>query len=314
MGALLDLVQLRTFVAIADCGGFGRAAAALRTSQPTVSQHVRGLERVVGRPLVERAGRLTRFTPAGETLLVEARRLLAMHDDAMSRLGAGRPLTLTVGAIEDAAGQVLPDLLAALLSALPGYDVVFRLDRSPILAEETTRGTLDMALILGAMANVGGTEVGSLPLRWLAAPGWFPPPMGAQLPLVAFQEPCGLRRQAVRVLEGLGWAVRITTEAVNLEGVLAAARAGLGVALLPTAYGVPDGLRELHELPPQGAMGLWLVGRQGLDPAITANSGDILRKFFSSVMIPSVPAPPTDRRFELKLIDNSNCSAGVESA
>ncbi|MFD0888921.1 LysR family transcriptional regulator, partial [Streptosporangium algeriense] len=56
MGALLDLVQLRTFVAIAECGGFGRAASALRTSQPTVSQHVRSLERVVGRPLVERAG------------------------------------------------------------------------------------------------------------------------------------------------------------------------------------------------------------------------------------------------------------------
>ncbi|SNT58721.1 DNA-binding transcriptional regulator, LysR family [Streptosporangium subroseum] len=283
MGALLDLVQLRTFVAIAECGGFGRAASALRTSQPTVSQHVRSLERVIGRPLVERTGRATRFTAAGEVLLVEARRLLAAHDEAMGRLGAERVSSLTVGAIEHAAAHALPDLLTALLSALPGYDVVFRLDRSTILAEETRRGTLDLALILGAVANAGGREVGSLPLRWLAAPGWCPPPRGRPLPLVAFQEPCGLRGQAVRTLEGLGWNVRIATEATNLDGILTAARARLGIALLPTAYGVPPGLEELYQFPQQGTVGLRLLGRQGLNPAIEASAAETLRKFFASV-------------------------------
>ncbi|MEV7006680.1 LysR family transcriptional regulator [Streptosporangium sp. NPDC051022] len=283
MGALLDLVQLRTFVAIAECGGFGRAASALRTSQPTVSQHVRSLERVVGQPLVERAGRLTRFTATGEALLAEARRLLAAHDEAMCRLGAERPPTLTVGAIEHAASPVLPDLLTVLMAALPGHDVVFRLDRSTVLAEATLRGTLDMALILGAVANVGGTEVGSLPLRWLAAPGWVPPAPGAPLPLVAFQEPCGLRQQAVRALERLGWIVRITTEATNLDGVLTATKARLGIALLPTACGVPQGLKELHQLPPQGTLGLRLLSRQGLNPAVATYAGDTLRNFFSAV-------------------------------
>ncbi|GAA0403413.1 LysR family transcriptional regulator [Microbispora corallina] len=283
MGALLDLVQLRTFVAIAECGGFGRAASALRTSQPTVSQHVRALERVVGQPLVERTGRSTRFTAAGETLLVEARRLLAVHDEAMCRLGAERPAVLTVGAIEHAAYQVLPDLLGALMAALPGREVTFRLDRSTALAEATLRGTLDLALILGVVPDIGGVQVGTLPLRWLSAPGWFMPPSDGPVPLVAFQEPCALRRQAVRTLEGLGWTVRITTEATNLEGVLGAARAGLGVALLPTAYGVPQGLEELCHLPPQGSIGLRLVSRKGLDTAIEAGAGEALRRFFSSV-------------------------------
>ncbi|MBP2707687.1 LysR family transcriptional regulator [Microbispora sp. RL4-1S] len=293
MGALLDLVQLRTFVAIAECGGFGRAASALRTSQPTVSQHVRSLERVVGQPLVERTGRSTRFTSAGETLLVEARRLLAAHDAAMCRLGAERPAALTVGAIEHAACQVLPDLLGALMAALPGQDVVFRLDRSTALAEATTRGTLDMALILGVVPNVGGVQVGTLPLHWLSAPGWFMPPPDGPVPLVAFQEPCALRTRAVRALEGLGWSVRITTEATNLEGVLAAARAGLGVALLPTAYGVPQGLEEVRHLPSQGSIGLRLVSRQGLDAAIEAGAGEALRRFFSSIT--DFPGPLAER-------------------
>jgi molybdate transport repressor ModE-like protein len=73
----LDLVHLRTLVEIADCGGFHRAAAALHLSQSTVSQHVRALEKVFREPLVHKSGRGTAFTPAGDALLVEARRILA---------------------------------------------------------------------------------------------------------------------------------------------------------------------------------------------------------------------------------------------
>jgi len=91
MAAPLDLAHLRSLVTIADVGGFSRAARTLHLSQPTVSQHVRLLEKRVGAPVVERAGRATRFTPVGERLLVEARRILAVHDDALVRLGAAPP-------------------------------------------------------------------------------------------------------------------------------------------------------------------------------------------------------------------------------
>jgi DNA-binding transcriptional LysR family regulator len=49
----LDLAQLRAFVAVADVGHFGRAAAMLTMSQQAVSKRVAGLERAVG-PLLER--------------------------------------------------------------------------------------------------------------------------------------------------------------------------------------------------------------------------------------------------------------------
>jgi len=100
MSHLLDLTHLRSFLAIADTGGFGRAATALHVSQSTISQHVRLLEKRLGRPLVERAGRATRFTPAGERLLVEARRILAVHDDALARLAAADGSEVETGARE----------------------------------------------------------------------------------------------------------------------------------------------------------------------------------------------------------------------
>ena len=53
----LDITPLRSLIAVADTGGFHRAAAALQLSQSAVSQHIRRLERVLGRPLVEPDGR-----------------------------------------------------------------------------------------------------------------------------------------------------------------------------------------------------------------------------------------------------------------
>jgi molybdate transport repressor ModE-like protein len=62
MGRVLDIYALRSLVAVADCGGFHRAATTLGVSQSAVSRHIRRLEKVTGRPVVERQGRGTAFT------------------------------------------------------------------------------------------------------------------------------------------------------------------------------------------------------------------------------------------------------------
>jgi DNA-binding transcriptional LysR family regulator len=62
MAKVLDITPLRSLIAVADAGGFHRAAATLQLSQSAVSQHIRRLERVLGRPLVEPDGRRTRLT------------------------------------------------------------------------------------------------------------------------------------------------------------------------------------------------------------------------------------------------------------
>ncbi|MFB7249855.1 LysR family transcriptional regulator [Microbacterium sp. NPDC056234] len=104
MDVTLDITLLRTFVAIREHGGFGRAAEALQCSQPTVSQHVRVLERRLGRPLVEKSGRIARFTPSGERLLVEARRIISVHDEALRHLTEG-----SAGSAESGAAEASPD-------------------------------------------------------------------------------------------------------------------------------------------------------------------------------------------------------------
>jgi DNA-binding transcriptional LysR family regulator len=286
----LDLIHLRTLVAIAECGGFHRAAAALRLSQSTVSQHVRLLERRLKQPLVEKAGRGVRLTVVGEALLVEARRILAVHDESLRRLEVSSERVILVGSTEHAADQMLPQLLGAMRHGFPGRSVRFRIDRSTQLAEAVARGTLDLAVVL-AGAEPLGTRIGLLPLRWYAAPQFAVPEAGEAWPVVAFEEPCGLRQQAFQAFDQAGWVATITAESTSLDGVVAAVRAGLGVALLPSAGRTPAGLVALRELPDQGAIGLQVVARRGIDPDLERTACDVGREFFfSRAYLRSVPA------------------------
>lgn len=270
----LDVRPLRTFVAVAECGGFHRAAAVLHVSQPTVSDHVRRLENACGTALVQRAGRASRLTPAGETLLAEARRMLTIHDDVLARLAAPLSRELTVGSTEHAADQLLPRLSTALAGS-----VRYRLDRGTGLREALDRGDLDLALLLAAPADERSAAAGLLDVRWYAAPGWEPAP--GPVPLVGLDEPCALRDRAVATLTAAGSAVTVACEAAYLAGVLAAARAGLGVTLLATMGHTPEGLVERPDLPHAAPLPVTVRGRRGLPPETLASTAsavaDVLR-------------------------------------
>ncbi|HVT70503.1 MAG TPA: LysR family transcriptional regulator, partial [Trebonia sp.] len=134
----LDITPLRSLIAVADAGGFHRAASDLGLSQSAVSQHIRRLERVVGRPVVEPDGRRTRLTPAGVILLDQARKIIAVHDEALRHLGlaAGAAAAeFVIGTTDHAADHLLPPIVEALAAESPGLDVTFRFDRTTALNE-----------------------------------------------------------------------------------------------------------------------------------------------------------------------------------
>ncbi|MEU6643987.1 LysR substrate-binding domain-containing protein [Saccharomonospora sp. NPDC046836] len=268
MATSLELDHLRTLVAIAECGGFSKAAAALHISQPALSQHVRLLERGLKRKLFVKDGRGMRFTPEGERVLSEARQILAVHDEALARLRVRPEQTIVVGSSEHSAEQLLPELIRALNAAFPGAQTRFEIGRSTQLADSVAKGVVDFAVILASRGNEGGREIGRFPLSWWASPDWQPPAERDSVPLVAFEEPCALRERALAALSTEGYRVTVAGQSTTLEGVLAGVRAGLGVALLPSIGGAPAGLVARDELPAVGTAGVNLLARQGLDPEV----------------------------------------------
>jgi DNA-binding transcriptional LysR family regulator len=261
---VLDIPALRSLVAVADCGGFHRAAAALHLSQSAVSQHLRKVEGVVGAAVVERSGRGVVFTEVGQKVLRHARTILAAHDTALADLGATERALLTIGATEHGADVMLAGLTKALRERLPDRRLRFRLDRNVSLADSIERGLIDLAIMLDGAALDRANASGLVRLQWISG-RTFAAPMRDPLPLVIFSEPCTLREPAFSILEDRQIAYEVVAECADLSGLYAAVRSGLGVALLPMIGKLPDGLCPAEGLPPANFASVLVRGRTGID-------------------------------------------------
>jgi DNA-binding transcriptional LysR family regulator len=272
MDRILGIAPLRSFVAVADCGGFHRAATSLHLSQGAVSQHVRRLEATLGRTLVERDGRGSRFTAAGDALLARARRILALHDETLCDFGVELEPTLVIGSTEHAAAQLLPELAMCF----PDHRLRFRIDRGAQLRTALTEGRIDLALLLGPADEAAARAVGELELTWYAAPDWRPPPPGEPVPLVAFDAPCAIRNRALETLSAHGLPAEVGCEAAHLAGMQVAVRAGLGVGLMATLGQGLEGLVARHDLPAAEPVTLAVWSRRGLRPALAEEAAAAL--------------------------------------
>ncbi|HEY6787533.1 MAG TPA: LysR family transcriptional regulator [Trebonia sp.] len=282
MNRTLDIGPLRSFVAVADAGGFQRAADVLHLSQGAISQHVRRLESAIGRPLVERRGRGWRFTADGEQLLTQARRLLALHDEVLIGFYDDATKTVIIGSTEHAAAQLLPYLVDALGQSLPGYRTKFRIDRGTKLRESFAAGQIDIALLLGPADDPRAAAVGDLELTWYSSVGWTPPSGGEPVSLVAFNNPCALRSRALETLARHSIPVVISAEAQQLAGVQAAVSAGLGVALMATLGQAPEGMVAQANLPRPEPLPLAVWSRQGLNATVSDSVSDALRRLLTA--------------------------------
>jgi DNA-binding transcriptional LysR family regulator len=153
----MNLRQLEYFVAVVEQGSFTAASELLFVSQPSLSQQIAALERELGGQLLERLPRGVRLTPAGESLLGEARATLRHADRA--RRAARMALALDAGQLEvaaatSAAAGILPRVLHDWLGQHPAIEVS--------LLEYPHRSGLDEAVRDGA----GDIAVGSLPSSW----------------------------------------------------------------------------------------------------------------------------------------------------
>jgi DNA-binding transcriptional LysR family regulator len=280
MPQVLDIAPLRSVVAVADCGGFHRAAAVLHLTQSAVSQHVRRIEAVVGGPVVERSGRGVAFTELGHRVLTHARTILTAHDNALGDLGAAEERVLLVGATEHGADVMLPGLTAALGERLPDWRLRFRLDRNVMLADAIEHGVLDVAVMLDGSGLDPANAAGVVELKWVSSRS-FSVPARAPLPVVMFAEPCVLREPTFSALDRIGVDYRIGAESADLFGLFAAVRSGMGVALLPMIGKLPDGLCLAEGLPPTNRASVFVRGRAGSDAEVVAAVEQAVRDVLS---------------------------------
>lgn len=243
----MEVRQLEYLVAVADHGGFTKAASALRVSQPALSHGVRVAEDELGVQLFARLGRSVRLTDAGERVVAAARRVLDELADlrAVASRAAGAVVgTLELAALPTLSADPLAPIIGRFRVAHPG--VVVRVGEPEVLTavEEAVRsGRAELGFTDLTTGAHGLTRIELMRQRTVAVlPPGSDPGEGAltagalaAMPLVVTPVGTSMRRLLDRALARAGGEPNVVVEVHNREAIVPLVLAGAGVSLVPEA-------------------------------------------------------------------------------
>lgn len=214
-----DLVSLKLFVAVADCGNLTRAAEREHLAVSAVSKRIAELEELARAPLLHRYPRGVGLTPAGQTMLRHARQVLQgvdRMDAELAEYADGVRGHVHLHAVASALYQFLPEEIESFLSAYPGVHISL---------EEQTGKAVVLAVAVGA------AELGIVSAQ-TPAPGLAALPYHADR--LAIGVPLGhplARRKAVRFAEALDYAFVGPHADSSIAQLMAAGASACGKAL-----------------------------------------------------------------------------------
>ena len=259
----MDERRLRVFLAVVDEGGVTRAARALRTAQPSVSQTLRTLERECGVELFHRVGRRLRLTSAGEMLVGPARQALRSLEAAagavagVAALAAGR---LDIGALSTLASDPLSALIGRFRQAHDGVSVrVLESEGVTALAAIVRSGECELGIThLPTPTNdLRAHPLGRQELVLVFPPGRqsssapFPVQELANIPLVVPPTSTSTRILLEQALAEAGVEARIAVETAAREATIPLVLGGAGAALLPATLAADARRRGATVRPPK---------------------------------------------------------------
>jgi len=248
---LWDTTRMRLLVEIERQGSVSAAAAAIGIGQPSASQHLRLLETAAGQRLVERSGRGSRLTEAGQVLAGRAAQALSSLGAAEEELGALAGLqsgTIHIGASTAPGVYLLPDTLGCFRRDHPGVTVEVEIAASDEILRRLLTGRVQLALVGAREADerielepfledevVGVAQPGFAPLR----NGQLVPARLSEFMLLAREPGSSSQRAIDDELRAIGVKPAGVWELGSSEAIKRAAREGLGLAFL-SRYAVAE--------------------------------------------------------------------------
>ena len=240
----LDPLRLRLLVEVGRRGSISAAAEACRVGQPSATKHLKTLEAAVGEKLIERNGRSSRLTEAGELVVGHAVRVLdtleAMRDELQALRDADRG-TLALAASTTPGTYVLPSLLQCFAERHPGVDVDIVIGPSAWVADQVAMRGASLGLAGEIELPPGVTAEPFLEdeVIGVAAPGALMIKRGkaslqdvASQTLLVREVGSSTRLVSERYLARIGYRAAKRWELDSNEAIKRSVRSGLGVAFL----------------------------------------------------------------------------------
>jgi DNA-binding transcriptional LysR family regulator len=244
MTALIDVDQLRTFIAIAETGSFTKAADLVHKTQSAVSMQMKRLEERLDRPVFARDGRASKLTEDGERLLDYARRIVKLNIEALASFSdaelSGR---VRLGVPDDYADRYLPEIMARFSRAYPGVELTISCQPSSELIDLIDDNELDLAIITNCEGKRPAEVFRRERLLWVSS-NRHSIHLEERLPLALGRPSCAWRQSAIEQLEGIGRPYHVLFTSANAGAVAAAVLSGLAVSVFPESALRP-GMRVL---------------------------------------------------------------------
>jgi len=150
----VNIHRLRLFVAVADHGGFSRAAEAFYISQPAVSAQIQRLEQELEVTLFQKVGREVRLTEIGEALYYYAVRIIALCDDAaetIAQLRETKRRRIRIAATTTPGVYVLPGLIERLTARNPELRIEIEIGNREYVLARIENFQSDLGLVAGTV-------------------------------------------------------------------------------------------------------------------------------------------------------------------
>lgn len=272
----MDLAALTIFRAVVRENGVTRAAAKLNRVQSNVTTRIKQLEEQLGTELFIRDGRRLVLTPAGETLLPYAERLLALADEARHAVREDRPSgRLRLGTMESVAASRLPGLLAHYHQNWPEVGLELETGTTGRLIERVRAFEVDAALIASPLTpDWAGDLFEAVPvfreeLVMLTPRGHRPIREGRDIALstlIAFERGCAYRSYVERWYLEHGIRPARVLELGSYHAIVACVAAGAGVAVAPrSVLDLQHDMNNIavHSLDDLGTIDTLLIWRRG---------------------------------------------------
>ena len=297
---MIDLRQMRQFVAVAEELNFRRAAERLNMSQPPLSQAIQRIEEDIGAKLLHRGKRKVTLTRTGEVMLTESHRVLAQADRALAHVmdvARGRLGRVEIGFVLTASYELLPAVTRGFRQSNPDIHLELHEMTSAKQIAALLDHQIDVAFLRPPLAEIEGLAMERIYSERLVAILSDDHPLATaeridlevlDMPLFAMVPTSWyttFQTRLVRACQRAGLEPEIINDPVHLVSMVAA---GMGVAIGPHAVTRLrlDGIlfKELDGLPDTLMMELSIAWRESaVSPATNSfveTSRDIGAKLY----------------------------------
>ncbi|BCA80399.1 selenium metabolism-associated LysR family transcriptional regulator [Desulfuromonas sp. AOP6] len=156
----MDIKKLEVFCKVVDLKSFSKAAESVSLTQPTISEHIRQIEELLGEKLLDRLGREVLPTPAGELLYRYAVRLIKLRDEtvqAMRQFSGKLSGDLVLGASTIPGAYILPRVIESFQSLHPSIRLRLKIADTAKTIHHLLSGEMEIGII-GAPTKVPALE------------------------------------------------------------------------------------------------------------------------------------------------------------